>query len=108
MLTRFDAGWVLTASLPAVPVISVAVQSVSTSQERDEEEDITVFLASSHHPTTEQLGNAAVIKLDNPQGIVSIIILAQFRRDRCDTNSSNRFHHGILAKEPQSQVDIVD
>ena len=70
--------------------------------------ELTVFLPGSHHAAAEQLRNAAIVELDNTQGIVPVIVLAQLRRDRCDTNRSNRLDHRVLAKEPQGQIDIMD
>lgn len=98
----------LTASLPAVPVISVAVCIVSMVYGTGNNRELTVFLPGSHHAAAEQLRNAAIVELDNAQGIIPVIVLAQFRRDRRDTNRRDGLDHRVLAKEPQGQIDIMD
>lgn len=68
----------------------------------------TVFLASSHHPTAEQLGNTAVIELDDSQRIIPVIVLAQLRRHSRDTNRGNGLDNRVLTKKPQRQINVMD
>ena len=65
-------------------------------------------MASSHHPTAEQLGNTAVIELDDSQRIIPVIVLAQLRRHSRDTNRGNGLDNRVLTKKPQRQINVMD
>lgn len=48
------------------------------------------------------------VELDEAQGIVPVVMLSQIRLNRRDANSSHALDLGVLAEEPQGQIDIVD
>lgn len=48
------------------------------------------------------------VKLNNPQRIIAVIMLAQIRLHSRDPNRRHALDLAVLAKEPQRQVDVVD
>lgn len=48
------------------------------------------------------------VKLDDTKRIIPIIMLPQIRLHSRNPNSSNALHLGLLTKEPQGQINIVN
>ena len=48
------------------------------------------------------------IKLNNPNRIITVVMLPQIRLHSRDSNGRNRLDPTVLAKEPKRKVDIVN
>ena len=67
-----------------------------------------VFLAMGHHARTEIISDLAAPELDNTDGIIAVPEFLQSRMHSPDSRCRNRFHGCVIAKEPESEVNIVD
>lgn len=56
----------------------------------------------------DRVAEGTYVELDNPQSIVSVVVLAEVRLHGSDTDSCHALDLAVLAEEPKSQVDIVD
>lgn len=56
----------------------------------------------------DRVAEGTYVELDNSQGIVSVVVLAEVGLHGSDTDGSHTLDLAVLAEEPKSQVDIVD
>jgi hypothetical protein len=56
----------------------------------------------------EERGGWTYIKLNNPNRIITVIMLPQIRLHSRDSNGCNRLDTTVLAKEPKRKVNIVN
>lgn len=50
---------------------------------------------------SDKCGRETYVKLDDSDGIIPIVVLAELRLNSCDAYSVNTFHTAVLAHEPE-------
>jgi len=109
MWTKLVCGCVLMASLPFVPVISVAIDcNVSDMRPTTDAQRHTLLLPGSHHSGAKQLSDLAAIKLDQTKCIVTVVVFSAAGLDCSDADSADALDTAVLAEEPKGQVDVLN
>lgn len=67
-----------------------------------------IFLTGGHHARGVEVGNLAVVELDEPNRVVTIVVLAKIRLHGCDTHSRHGLDLTVLTEEPEGEVDVMD
>lgn len=68
----------------------------------------SIFLAGSHHARGIEVGDFAIVELDEADCVVTVVVLAKIRLHSRDTHGRHGLDLAVLAEEPQGEINVVD